>query len=104
MRPGEWLDRRAGWILLLPCLAQAHTLFDPPYWDSLTGAFPQGLWLARHGFDALGLFREKPYLQGGPCVYPFSFYPWIIAVLYRIGLAPKLVFAAMHLVSFVCAW
>lgn len=96
--------RHARWILLAPCLAALPALLDPPYGDNLTGAFPQGLWLAEHGFDVFGLLGEAGFRDGGPRVYPFSVYPYLIGVLYAAGLAPAAVFAVLHAVSIACAW
>jgi hypothetical protein len=85
-------------------LLRREVLFDPPYWDALLGAFPQGLWLARHGFDVVRLLvSEKTYVDGGPNVYPFSVYPLIVGALYRSGLSVERVFLVLHLLSFVSA-
>ena len=85
-------------------LGRSAMLVDPPYWDALMGAFPQGLWLARHGFDCAGLLTgQHAFLDGGPNVYPFSIYPLLIGALYALGLAPRAVFAVLHVVSFACA-
>lgn len=85
-------------------VVHADALFDPPYWDTLVGPFPQGLWLARNGFDVVGLLTEQPTCpQGGPNVYPFSVYPLLVASLYAVELAPPGVFFVLHLVSIASA-
>ncbi|MBI5363095.1 MAG: glycosyltransferase family 39 protein [Planctomycetes bacterium] len=82
----------------------ARALFDPPYWDGLIGAFPQGLWLARHDFDLVRLLtEERTCPEGGPNVYPFSIYPIAIGALYSAGLEPRQVFLLVHLAMLVCA-
>lgn len=89
-----------GAVLLL----YGSALFDPPYWDALLGAFPQGLWLARNGFDGVRLLTEEPsYIDGGPSVYPFSVYPYVVGALYALELSPRAVFATLHVVSFASA-
>ncbi|MFN0242956.1 MAG: hypothetical protein ACKVWV_08710 [Planctomycetota bacterium] len=89
-----------GALLLL----YGAAFFDPPYWDALLGAFPQGLWLARNGFDGVRLLTEEAsYIDGGPSVYPFSVYPYAIGALYALDLSPRAVFGVMHAVSFVSA-
>lgn len=82
----------------------ARALFDPPYWDGLIGAFPQGLWLARHDFDLVRLLtQERTCPEGGPNVYPFSVYPLAIGALYSAGLEPRQVFLLVHLAMLACA-
>lgn len=95
----------AGALVFVLLLAtRGYTLQDPPYWDALMGAFPQGLWLSRHGFDAWRLLTEEPvYTQGGPNVYPFSVYPSLIGALYASGISRAAMFVVLHLVSMVCA-
>lgn len=91
-------------VFLVLVFARSYLLADPPYWDALMGAFPQGLWLAEHGFDVARLLTQEPvFVEGGPNVYPFSVYPLAIGALYALGLAPASVFVVLHLVSFLCA-
>src|SRR5688572_6089641 len=72
---------------------RGYVLLDPPYWDALMGAFPQGVWLARNGFDVARLLTEEPvFTEGGPNVYPFSVYPLLVGALQAGGLAPTAVF------------
>lgn len=99
---GAW-TRHARWLVLVPCLAALPSLLDPPYGDNLTGAFPQAVWLAHHGFDVFGLLGESGFRDGGPRVYPTSVYPYFVGALYAAGLAPAAVFVVMHLVSIVSA-
>lgn len=101
------LERRLGpvgfglFVFVALLAARAYVLFDPPYWDALMGAFPQGAWLARHDFDLARLLtQEKVFVEGGPNVYPFSIYPLAIGALDAAGLAPKAVFLVLHVVSF----
>ncbi|MBK7878743.1 MAG: hypothetical protein IPJ77_24050 [Planctomycetes bacterium] len=90
-------------LVALTCV-HASALFDPPYWDALVGAFPQGLWLAQHDFDLVRLLtQERTCPEGGPNVYPFSPYPLAIGALYAAGLEPRTVFLVVHLVVLVSA-
>ena len=85
-------------------VGRSTVLVDPPYWDALMGAFPQGLWLSRHGFDVLALLtKQHTFVDGGPNVYPFSVYPLLVGLLYKLGFAPRVVFSVLHVVSFACA-
>ena len=96
---------KALYVVVLAALLalRSYVLFDPPYWDALAGAFAQAYWLAHHGLDAIGLMTTQlTYVDGGPNVYPFSVYPYFIALLYRVGLEPKHVFLVLHVVSFAC--
>jgi hypothetical protein len=82
----------------------ARSLWDPPYWDALIGAFPQGLWLARNDFDLVRLVTaELNCGEGGPNVYPFSIYPLGIAALYALDLPPGVVFLVLHVFVLACA-
>lgn len=100
-RLSPWKLGAIAFVLL--CFARGATFADPPYWDALMGAFPQGLWLAEHDFDWWRLVHEPVFIVGGPNVYPFSVYPWIVGALYATPLAPKLVFVVLHVVNAVCA-
>lgn len=87
----------------LLCAARAGVLFDPPYWDSLMGAFPQGVWMAQHGLSPFQLLAEQDtYDAGGVNVYPFSLYPQAIALLYRSGIERELVFLVLHVFGMAC--
>lgn len=96
---------QAGSIVFAVLLAlRAYVLADPPYWDTLMGAFPQALWLRDHGFDVVGLLTtQKTYVDGGPNVYPFSAYPPLVAVLYTLLGSPRAVFVVLHVFTFACA-
>ncbi|MBK7874485.1 MAG: hypothetical protein IPJ77_01805 [Planctomycetes bacterium] len=91
-------------VFLALLVARSYLLADPPYWDALMGAFPQGVWLAEHGFDLAGLLtQEKVFVDGGPNVYPFSLYPLAIGALLATGVAPATVFVVFHVASLACA-
>lgn len=91
-------------VLALLLALRWDTLGDPPYWDALMGAFPQGLWLARHDFDVVGLLTREPvYTQGGANVYPFSVYPPLVGALYAAALSRGAMFAALHVLSLASA-
>ncbi|MFN0009454.1 MAG: hypothetical protein ACKVXR_16270 [Planctomycetota bacterium] len=82
----------------------ARSLYDPPYWDALVGAFPQGYWLARNDFDLVRLVTMEPTCgEGGPNVYPYSIYPLGIALLYALHLPTQVVFLVMHLFALLSA-
>jgi len=107
LRAGEARIRpRSVFALTFVALLAVHAraLLDPPYWDALIGAFPQGFWLARHDFDLVRLLTQEANCgEGGPNVYPFSVYPLLIACLYALDLAPSSVFLVMHLLVLASA-
>jgi hypothetical protein len=85
-------------------MLRGSALLEPPYWDALLGAFPQAIWSADHGLSPGLLLREGgAYARGGVSVYPFSVYPWTLAVLWALGVPREVVFFAFHLVSFASA-
>lgn len=91
-------------VFVVLAFTRSYLIADPPYWDALMGAFPQGVWLAEHGFDVARLLTQEPvFVDGGPNVYPFSLYPLAIGALYALGLAPSVVFVVLHLASFAFA-
>lgn len=96
---------QAGAIVFALLLAvRWSVLTDPPYWDTLMGAFPQALWLKSHGFDFVALLTtQDTYVHGGPNVYPFSVYPPFVGALYVLLASPRAVFVTLHLVNFACA-
>jgi hypothetical protein len=78
----------------------ANSLFDPPYWDALSGAFTQAHWQATHSFSPFYLLADTPnFNDGGACVYPFSVYPMIVGAFERFGVGVAATFCVMHLVS-----
>ncbi|MBL8859787.1 MAG: hypothetical protein JNL28_14870 [Planctomycetes bacterium] len=105
----ELLERVSStrvFVLAFVLLAAWHfeSFAEPPYWDALTGAFAQGHWAAQHSLSPFALLREAGYFtRGGACVYPFSIYPTVVALLERLGLEPRAAFVVLHCVSFAAA-
>ena len=101
----RWTPRGVflGTLLAFVALRPA-ALLDPPYWDALLGAFPQAIWSADHGLSPSLLLREGgAYPKGGVSVYPFSVYPWTVALLWALHVPREVVFVAFHLVSLASA-
>lgn len=100
------LERATFWPCFLLCFVvlsalHAPALHDPPYWDTLTGAFTQAHWQALHSFSPLTLLSDAPnFNDGGACVYPFSVYPIVVGLLERGGASSAFTFVVMHILSF----
>src|SRR5262245_8486665 len=77
-------------------------LFDPPYWDAVTGVYRQGAWLADHGFNYSLLMQAPTYDFGGPRVHPLYAFAALFALLSKL-LAPAGVFFVLHLISLASA-
>jgi hypothetical protein len=101
----RWTPRGVFLISLLAFLAlRGSSLLDPPYWDALLGAFSQAIWSADHGLSPRLLLREGgAFGRGGVAVYPFSIYPWSLALLWALHVPREVAFLAFHLVSFASA-
>ena len=76
-------------------------LNNPPYWDDILGLHNQAVWLSRHHFDVVGLWRSGDYLSGGSNIYKFGIVPYFYAVLYSL-FCPGTVHILGHLLNMAC--
>jgi len=95
--------RYCGVIFLFLVATKWNVLLFPPYGDSVGGPFAEGWWLARHGFDYIGLLNQPGYAQGGPKAYMTSAFPTYLAVMYTLFSSVKLFLVVNHLVFFAMA-
>jgi hypothetical protein len=102
----ERLERATFRLCFLVCfvvlaLVHANAIHDPPYWDTLTGAFTQAHWQATHSFSPFALLDGTPsFNEGGACVYPFSLYPVIVGALERWGASIAVTHVSLHVLSY----
>jgi hypothetical protein len=73
-------------------------LNNPPYWDDILGLHNQAVWLAKHNFNIIELWRTGDYLSGGSNIYKFGVIPYFYAVLYSL-FPPVTVHVLGHLFS-----
>ena len=84
-------------------------LYNPPYWDDIIGLHNQAIFIAKHDFNPIALWNDKPVEVKGPHnplatnsnVYPYSITPWIHAVFYKL-LPPRGAHLLGHLFNMAC--
>ena len=90
-------------VFLYLFITKFEVLFFPPYGDAIGGPFAEGIWLARHSFDYIGLLQQPGYVVGGPRVYMFSVYPSYLAALMKVIPHAKTFLVVNHLIVFMCS-
>lgn len=89
-------------VYFLLVLLNFSCLDNPPYWDDILGLHNQALWLAKHHFNILELWKpEQAYYQGGSNVYDFGIIPWFYGILY-LCFEPLTVHILGHLFNMAC--
>lgn len=77
--------------------------FDPPYWDTLLGAYGQANWLAHNNFNLFQYFSEPRFHLGGPRVYNFSLIPYYYGLFIYFQIPPAVTFFIHHLTTCLLA-
>ena len=92
------------WVVLFFLLMTVNIvhLWDPPYWDGITGVYSQGIWLKNNQFDFFKLFEQNAYADAGPKVNLYLAMAPLFGVL-SLVLPPVGVFFCLHLLTVVCA-
>jgi hypothetical protein len=73
-------------------------LDNPPYWDDILGLHNQAIWLAKHNFNVIELWRPE---NSGSNVYKFGIIPYFYGVLYTL-FTPRTVHIIGHLFNLGC--
>jgi len=89
-------------FFLFPLLLNWQRLFDPPYWDAITGIYTQGVWLYRHHFNYAELARLPHFMEGGPNINLFYVFSPLYAILLHY-FQLRFVFLFLHLLILFCA-
>lgn len=96
-------------VFLSIVFVNSSKLTNPPYWDDIIGLHNQAIFIAKHNFNPIELWKDKPMIVKGNTlplatnsnVYPYSVIPWIHAVFYKI-LPPRGAHCAGHLFNMLC--
>jgi len=88
-------------ILAYLLLTKFEVIFYPPYGDSVSGPFAEGMWLYNNSFDYAGLAEQPNFLAGGPKVYLFSIYPTYLALMMKFIPNAKAFLFFNHFIVFV---
>lgn len=97
-------------VFLAIVFVNSSKLTNPPYWDDIIGLHNQAIFIAKHNFNPIALWNDKPIevqgLHHNPLatnsnVYPYSITPWIHAVFYKL-LPPHGAHCAGHLFNMLC--
>lgn len=83
---------------LVMTLLNFSCLGNPPYWDDILGLHNQAIWLAKHNFNIIGLWRPE---NSDANVYKFGILPYFYGILYTF-FAPKIVHIIGHLFNIGC--
>ncbi len=96
-------------VFLAILFVNSSKLTNPPYWDDIIGLHNQAIFIAKHNFNPIALWNDKPVkvdkehlpLATNSNVYPYSITPWIHAVFYKL-LPPHGAHCAGHLFNMLC--
>ena len=99
----ETQSRHRLWWVFLACIAivNGRYLFEPVFWDMITGMFMQAYWLANNNFDYFGLLEQPRWTLSGPCVYPTA-WPTSFVYGYLLRLPPAVVNSMGHVLVWLC--
>ena len=96
-------------VFLAIVFVNSSKLTNPPYWDDIIGLHNQAIFIAKHNFNPIELWNDKPVevqelhnpLATNSNVYPYCITPWIHAVFYKL-LPPHGAHFAGHLFNMLC--
>ena len=88
-------------IFLYLLITKHEVLTLPPYGDAIYGPFSDAVWLARHSLNYIEFHRQPTFTSGGPLIYPFSIYPFFLAVLIKITPSPVSFLVTIHTIVFL---
>ena len=96
-------------VFMAIVFVNSSKLTNPPYWDDIIGLHNQAIFIAKHNFNPIELWKDKPMevksitnpLASNSNVYPYCITPWIHAVFYKL-LPPHVAHFAGHLFNMLC--
>ncbi|MBF0522810.1 MAG: hypothetical protein HQL24_07125 [Candidatus Omnitrophica bacterium] len=90
-----WLAVFSFFILTKP-----EVLLFQPYGETIGGPFMEAVWLKNHAFNYIALAQQPGFIEGGPKVYLFSFFPTLQGILMKFFPNAQLFLAVDHLIVF----
>ena len=86
------------WLAFFCVLAvlNADILYNPPYWDDMSGLHNQALWLSRNHFNVWKLWSEPVFWDGGSRIHPYGLVSHFLGLCYLL-FEPRTVHMIGHL-------